>query len=216
MHKNIDLVIARYKENIDWLDNISKIDSIKKIFIYEKFFDAPESTLNSNKIRISLPNLGRESNTYLHHIVENYDKLNDFTVFLQGDPSPHSHHLYQRLSFISKELNSIYPLSSIETEDENHRYRYHESHPHGLYLSYFMDLLFDITLDINQTVEVSYGAQFCVPKHIILSRPLDFYKYLLKIVSRKPNGIEPYIFERLWLYIFNPNIKISDSYKIWT
>jgi hypothetical protein len=78
-----------------------------------------------------------------------------------------------------------------------------------------MEVFFDITLDHKESIEVSYGAQFSVSKDTILSRPIDFYKYLLRIVSRKSNGIEPYIFERLWLYIFNPNIKISDSYKAW-
>merc|ERR1719440_887988 len=42
-------------------------------------------------LRVSLhklPNLGRESHTYLHHIVENYDQLPEWTVFSQaGAPS---------------------------------------------------------------------------------------------------------------------------------
>ena len=31
-----------------------------------------------------LPNVGRESHTYLHHIVSNYDSLADWTVFSQA------------------------------------------------------------------------------------------------------------------------------------
>ena len=33
---------------------------------------------------ISLHNVGRESHTYLYHIVNNWDKLADRTVFFQG------------------------------------------------------------------------------------------------------------------------------------
>ena len=32
---------------------------------------------------------GREAGTWLHHIVTNYDRLADRTVFLQGDPFDH-------------------------------------------------------------------------------------------------------------------------------
>lgn len=214
--KTTDLVIARYKEDINWLTNISQIELIDQIYIYNKFYT--ESDFIEKHCRnISLPNIGREAHTYLYHIVQNYNQLNDVTVFLQGDPFPHSMGLEKQLRSIPTEcMSATLPLNKVETENEHHRYRYHDSHPHGLYLAYFMDILFDINLDRLQTMNVAYGAQFCVPKDIILSRPLDFYKYLLKIVSRKTLSVEPYIFERLWLYIFDPKIKISDTYKIWT
>ena len=32
----------------------------------------------------TLPNVGREGCTYLHHIINKYDYLDDITVFLQG------------------------------------------------------------------------------------------------------------------------------------
>ena len=58
--KNTDIVIAHYNENLDW---ISELDStyINKIWIYSK-----SSTVNDY---IPLLNIGRESHTYLHHIV---------------------------------------------------------------------------------------------------------------------------------------------------
>ncbi len=37
---------------------------------------------------IQLPNVGRETHTYLHHIVSRYDSLADWTVFSQAaEPS---------------------------------------------------------------------------------------------------------------------------------
>lgn len=215
----IDVVVARYKENIDWLYNIAEIKSIKNIYIYNK---SNISSPSHNKYIINtLSNIGRESNTYLHHIISNYNDLNDYTLFLQGNPFPHSppgYHLNleNHIKQISTTIPiSLYPLNRVTIEHEHNEYRYHPSHPHGLFLAYFMNLLFDIQMDTAQTVEVCYGAQFCVPKKIIHSRPKDFYIYLLKLVSRSQNSIEPYIFERLWLYIFNPNVKISNYYKEW-
>ena len=48
---------------------------------------APSSLPDNTKL-IMLPNVGRESHSYLHHVVEHYDDLADWTVFSQaGVPS---------------------------------------------------------------------------------------------------------------------------------
>jgi len=77
---NIELVIARYNEDISWLNKIKN----KKITIYNKGKD------DINKESIKLPNIGRESHTYLTHIIRNYNNLADITIFSQGDPFFHS------------------------------------------------------------------------------------------------------------------------------
>ena len=58
---------------------------------------------------ISLPNVGRESHTYLHHIIQKYDNYNfecgggrfgindGAVVFLQGHPFDHSPHIIENL-----------------------------------------------------------------------------------------------------------------------
>ena len=76
----VELVIARYNEDISWLSKVKNI----KITIYNKGED------NINKKSIKLPNIGRESHTYLTHIIDNYDNLADITIFSQGDPFFHS------------------------------------------------------------------------------------------------------------------------------
>ena len=203
----MDLIIARYKENINWLDKIKENANIDNIYLYNKFFDDDGA--------ISLPNVGREAHTYLYHIVNNYDKLNEFNIFLQGDPFPHSPNLSHLINNIDNNKD-IQPLNHITIENESHYNRKHELHPHGLFLAYFMDLLFDLKLDINQTVAVSYGAQFICSKKAIQNRPIEFYEFLLKFVSYQNTSIECYIFERLWLYIFDTNIPLSNKYKMWT
>jgi len=76
-----EIVVARYNEDLSWLKNLPK--SIK-ITIYNKGNDDIEYSF------IKLPNVGRESHTYLHHIINNYDKLADQTIFCQGDSIFHS------------------------------------------------------------------------------------------------------------------------------
>jgi hypothetical protein len=76
-----EIVIARYNEDLSWLKKLPK--SIK-ITIYNKGNDNIEYPF------IKLPNIGRESHTYLYHIINNYDKLADQTIFCQGDSIFHS------------------------------------------------------------------------------------------------------------------------------
>jgi hypothetical protein len=86
-----DIVIAHYKENLSWIRNLNH-PSIRKIFVYTK--GSLIADLSSDLIEHSyLPNVGRESHTYLWHCVNNFHKIEngdmaDFTFFVQG--SPHS------------------------------------------------------------------------------------------------------------------------------
>ena len=77
------LICARYNENINWLLPLN--DDL--ITIYNK---GPDDLhlFPKDKI-IKLENLGREGATYLYHIIQNYDNLDDYTVFIQGNPVDH-------------------------------------------------------------------------------------------------------------------------------
>ena len=72
---SVRLVIAKYKEDVTWTNKIKE----HKITVYDKS-DSP--IINS----IKLPNIGRETHTFLHHIVENYNNLTDQIYFSQADP----------------------------------------------------------------------------------------------------------------------------------
>ena len=72
----IELVVARYREELNWLRRVPK--SVR-VTIYDKSA-APQPGA------IALPNVGREAHTYLHHIVSRYESLSEVTVFCQGKP----------------------------------------------------------------------------------------------------------------------------------
>ena len=61
------LIISRFNENISWLEEIKGF----KIIIYNK-----GKKLSNEKFKeiINLNNVGRESHTWLYHIVENYNR----------------------------------------------------------------------------------------------------------------------------------------------
>lgn len=86
-NKTIDLVIARYKEPIRWL-NRYKDRGFRTIHIYNKSgkpMTCPVFHNTKTKCKIhNLPNVGVCDHTYLYHIIHNYDSLADVTIFAPG------------------------------------------------------------------------------------------------------------------------------------
>jgi hypothetical protein len=74
----VDVVIAHYNESLDWLSSCADIT-----WVYSKG-ERPEDP-SIYRTAKTLPNIGRESHTYLYHIVKNYNHLADVTLFLQGN-----------------------------------------------------------------------------------------------------------------------------------
>jgi len=76
------IVIARYNEDIRWV-----LPIIKYVIVYNKGLD--DLDYIPRKKIIKCENLGREGATYIKHILDNYDKLDDYTIFLQGKITDH-------------------------------------------------------------------------------------------------------------------------------
>lgn len=83
-----ELVVARYKEPLDWL---ALVPVRFRIIVYDKGGDAALPSAVCGRARVvQLPNQHRESGTYLHHITTRYDSLAQWTAFCQGNPFDHS------------------------------------------------------------------------------------------------------------------------------
>lgn len=78
-YRQVKIVVSRYNENIDWTKDLSNV------LIYNK-----GNPIKSKHIVTELENIGREGETYLNHIIKNYDSLDSYTIFCQGDPFEHS------------------------------------------------------------------------------------------------------------------------------
>ena len=189
----MDLIVARYKEDISWLNNLNA-----NIIIYNKFYD--EGNV--------LPNIGREAHTYLYHIINNYDNLPNIIGFIQGDATEnnisHKEIVTTTINNLNKE--TIYPIyfgrpHICEIDGSPH----HPSLPISKFLSLFNN-------NIN-VINFYSGAQFIVTKSIITNRPKGFYQHLLSMISEEPQSIEAYVLERIWLYIFDPTINLKYNYE---
>ena len=102
----VEIIIARYNEDLSWLKKIPK--SIK-ITVYNKGLDDITQIKDLKYDIIKLPNVGRESHTYLYHIIHNYNNLAHKTIFCQGDSIFHSPGFLDLL----KNVNLFEPVQSL-------------------------------------------------------------------------------------------------------
>lgn len=82
------LVIARYQEDLEW---ITGVPEHFRIIIYNKGpLIESLSALQRADVIETRDNVGRESETIVHHVMKHREEPNEWTVFCQGDPFEHS------------------------------------------------------------------------------------------------------------------------------
>jgi hypothetical protein len=201
------IVVARYNEDIKWLLPYKEITTI-----YNKGDYNP--LLHKFNV-IYLNNVGRESHTYLYHIIENYDNLADKTIFFQGNLSDHSEKVldiedyFQNDSFIGK--IDKYDMNKLK-EEITHFGKYKKDLKIGNlrksnYLPYNW-LVEVVGLDIDKILietNVVWNANFSVSKELIKSKPIEFYQNIIRFINNHPNPEEGHFLERSWYLIFHSN-----------
>lgn len=111
-----ELVIARYSEDLSWIRDVPGEYSV---VIYNKGKRiANRSVIGRAAAIYDVPNVGRESESYLRHILTLSEKDEDFTVFCQGDPFDHSPDFLSLLSTRHGWLD-LQPLSWCYTREQN-------------------------------------------------------------------------------------------------
>lgn len=107
--RDINIVVARYKENLDWLLPYNDI-----AFVYNKGPNDIPAFSNSFNIQ----NIGREGHTYLYHILNRYNDLANRTVFLQADWFTHNETILYGIDNYDKHL-PVQPLGLIYMREKN-------------------------------------------------------------------------------------------------
>ena len=93
-HKQLEMVVAHYKEDLSWIRNYQSIvkvyhkggypDKVREMLARMGSSGSSGNGREGDDQVVALPNVGRESHTYLYHICHNWDNLADWTVFFQG------------------------------------------------------------------------------------------------------------------------------------
>ncbi len=195
----LHLVVARYKEDVSWID---KVDPNWIPYVYEK---SANLTL-ARGISEPLPNVGREAHTYLHHILAHWDKLPDFAAFVQGDPVFHMPDVVQTINYYGlSPFEPFYPLGHYCECDYNGAPQ-HGGLPIGSTWA-------NLTGQHRDRFKFVVGAQFIVSRERIQARSRDFYERCLALVDKDRgatvgghnDGLSwgAHVMERYWEHIFS-------------
>ena len=207
------IVISRYNEDINWLYSFKDIS-----LIYNK--GANNIDLNIFNI-VKLRNVGRESHTYLYHIVNNYEKLAENTIFFQGSIKDHkvlnmSDYInnnsitafFENISF-DKLRNKIEHKGKWEKE-YNKGLMLKESLPPYEWLKNVIGIIFQENIDV---IKVIWGANFAVSRDLIKSKPKSFYQNILRYIENHINPELGHYIERSWYIFFNYNFIEKKTIK---
>jgi hypothetical protein len=215
----IELVISRYNEDLEWL----KEEPFNQypVIIYNKgtnddFYKPP--LLEKN---IDLPNVGRESHTYLYHIIDNYDNLANNTVFLPGSTElPNKYERAKNVIYSAKDTNrttlacvldnnitkNIYDfkLDNYESSNNNNKQQNVGNDINPSKIRPFGKWFESIFTDNEENNCIVYNGIFNISKKHILQKSKQYYEKLINEVNRHHNEETGHYFERSWYAIFYP------------
>jgi hypothetical protein len=184
MSVSIRVVVARYREDVSWTRVLPNVT------IYNKGEPLSDQEYN----QVFLPNVGREQHTFFWHIVKHYDELDDYTVFLQGDPFDHCRTVLERISqhLEAGAAGAGLTLLGDHILDCNvGGCRHHPQLPlRETYLKTFGKS------GENQDFVFCAGSQFIAARANIRQHPREFYANILKLIETKWKIQLPWVFER--------------------
>lgn len=216
---NIEIVVARYNEKLDWLKN----EPFNKhpVTIYNKGINDDFYKASNIKNVVQLENVGRCDHTYIYHIIENYDNLAEVTVFLPGSTD-----MQNKLKKATQQI--------VEVEKNNNTVFIGSKYPNGVKTE-----LYDFVLDNwkasygdNKTINseqhlqpasirpfgkwfeqifpnihieyVSYFGILGISRKHIIQHPKSYYKNLIQELNGHSNPEVGHYFERSWNAVFYP------------
>lgn len=232
----IELVVARFEEDLAWVDALLTGGIVDRATIYNKGGPLPFAT-------VPLPNIGREAHTYLHHILQRFTTFAPLTVFAQGHPFDHCPDFCDRLKSLRTQRIPPNPfwlgLGSIERCDGWGRphHDWHLDGSYGLPLNEVLLELFPAILVPPQRYQFAAGACFAATAASITQHGVPLYEHMLQIgldgfpyhrtnwTSASTWRVNPtgrprqwdmgHVFERLWPFLFQSDFRRSPPWPHW-
>ena len=230
----VDVVVAHYREDLSWLNPyLSKIDHL---YLYCKDKPACQKGLSSNLqgatlVVHHLTNEGRETNTYLTHIINYYHHLGQRTVFTMGslngnwmrklsflfslsEPSMPKRRCYEKTFFDKVKAFQFSARSTIATSlgdgynyfEQGSRVEFAEFRPLSQWMYHYFKR--DVFEQGCRYGDGQHGAIFSVTNDDIRQYSPDFYRQLLQANQGSDSMEAGYFMERIWRFMFAVNKQI--------
>ena len=215
--KDVVCVISRYNEDLKWTEESIKVKNTR--VIYNKGDDIKTDNIES----VRLTNKGREGDTYLKHIISNYDNLSIYTIFLQGELyDNHTKNWHTPLVDIEWVIENIGQLKEAKIRyiglnksrgdsgwgricNFDDKFEIYKKRQLKDNLEITQNAFPHLFSEKHMDILCNYCGMFCVSKEAILFHPKKFYEELDDILLKNPDY--GYCLERLWKHIFDPRCK---------
>lgn len=172
--KNCNIIVAKYDENIEWLNEIKDTFNI---YLYDK--------------KRFIPNIGRETETYIQYILNYFSLINekDLYFFTQGNPFVHHE------TFLT-DIKYTYSKRFYGTRTYCDR-KGNPSHT-NLNCDEFISLFIPTFND--DIIEFYTSALFCLTGKDILKYNKNFYERLYEYICKEVTA--PWIVERFFYQLY--------------
>ena len=209
---SVTLVIS-FHSSKKFFELLNVVPDPWNVIIYNKSPDTNFSLNNSNIKIVNLPNIGRETDTYLNHIILNYNSISDFTIFIQDDTHNHIQDYPGFISFVNEHVNNnlffqMYPAKyRAGSTSVQKRTFINGCHKASICLPKNAVALSanSLNLHIPNKYDTFVCAHFICSKKSITNHPLSFYQQLLNwhytddAIDRNVKG---FLFEHMWQMLF--------------
>lgn len=221
--RGLELVIARYREDLFWLRELGLPATVyNKGPALEPGGLLPDAIQPGPRV-IPLPNIGREAHTFFTHIINEYADLPEWTVFLQGDPFAHLAPPQEpRLSpaALRQKLMDLVALGQpfaglawfrLRCDGLGRPHDLADPAKEGRWKGWGKDIpvaqVFEALFDApapQQFIARAPTGNMLVRRERILARPLEFYRRALELVLADADDARNtgHAFERLWQAVF--------------
>lgn len=217
-----DVIISKYNENV------SKIKFFKNVYLYDKNIVSSENFYKFIKPDIHyrhIENVGRCDHTYLYHIINNYDNLNDINIFMSASTLLGNREdkleIFNKLVLISNktkntvffrntncnittilELFSNWKLTNHVTKSVENNI-FNDVHELEQYDGTFRDWYVD-NFGYRSVNYGSFGGNLVIHKNDILKHPKKYYENLISYVDHHNSPEVSHYLERSWGAVFYP------------
>lgn len=211
------IVASFYNENEKWL-----LPYNKNVIVYNKGPKVLSSKFNAFPVVYEVPNVGRESETYLQYIIAYYDKLPNVVLFTQGHVLDHVSQETLLCSILRAYTNNGYAApenlkGTTNWSKIDHGGKYLQALKTGKMfkvdytLGQFFEKIFPSRKLPLQCVYYRCGLFACT-KECILQHPKEFYENAYSLIPHHMDPEVGHYFERIWYYMFNE--KNGWTYKV--
>ena len=217
--KEIEMVVSRYAEPLDWL--ASEPFVADRYVIYNKGINPIECPAGTDCYVEQVDNVGRCDHTYLHHIISRYNNLADVTVFLPGSVDAELKYKWSRkvMKQVHETQNTVFArafsvdiVTRFEDYEKTGSYICNNAANRELNPDFVLQPCsvrpFGNWYRKNFPDQPVYGFQmygvFAVAREHIVQHPIDYYKKLISYVDHHHNPEAGFFFEVGWGAVFSP------------